>query len=339
MVGSRHARRNGGGSRLNALALPCLSGPTERFNRQALSALLTWAADRGVHLDVRSVTEAGPSANDVLAARSADVVFGPYGSGPMRTLAERFRFESTVVFNHGGAAIERTGGRIVDILGPAEAYWTGLADVLALDGVPIEAVAILHSAGGFGRAVARGATAALRRAGVEPILVRVFDEQTAAVAATAALRAGAKAVVGCGRPEEDLALGHALAGGPWLGLVVCGVELARERLGERVRGAVGPAQWDASHPPPIPLLPESDYPAAQALAAGLIAERVLADAGGSHPDRVWGAALALRTTTFFGAFAVDADGRQVAHAPVLVRWAGDPLRRHVIWRPAGTLPA
>ena len=72
--------------------------------------------------------------------------------------------------------------------------------------------------------------------------------------------------------------------------------------------------------PPAPLPPGADYPAAQALAAGVIAQRALALAGGSGPDALWDAARALRTATFLGPFAVDAEGRQTAHSPAIVRW-------------------
>ena len=68
----------------------------------------------------------------------------------------------------------------------------------------------------------------------------------------------------------------------------------------------------------------------------MLAERALALAGAAAPDALWDAARALRTATRSGPSRVDAEGRQTAHAPAIVRWeagAGGP-RRRVVWRPA-----
>jgi hypothetical protein len=42
----------------------------------------------------------------------------------------------------------------------------------------------------------------------------------------------------------------------------------------------------------------------------------------------------MRAETFLGPFAVDAEGRQTAHAPLIVVWRGGGagLRREVLWR-------
>src|SRR5262249_43316708 len=195
--------------------------------------------------------------------------------------------------------------------GPAERYWAGLADVLAADGRDLGRVAVLRAPTGFGRAVAAGAVASLAAAGHRPLVEDDFGESTAARAAGAALGAGVAAVVGCGRIEDDLALGRALAGaGVGVGLVVCGVSLAAEALGDAVAGWLGPATWWPGGPaPPVSLWPGADYPAAQALAAGLVAEEALRVAGGTEPDAPWGAVRGLRTRTLLGPFAVD-DGRR-----------------------------
>jgi ABC-type branched-subunit amino acid transport system substrate-binding protein len=101
-------------------------------------------------------------------------------------------------------------------------------------------------------------------------------------------------------------------------------------------GWLGPCAWLArDDPPPVPLAADADYPAAQALAAGLLAERVLTSTGSRDPDAIWDAVRALRTSTFIGPFAVDAEGRQTAHRPRIVRWIPSPEgpARRVIWRP------
>lgn len=319
-------------------ALP-LTGRYARPARDAAAGLWAWAAAAGARLEVLDAGQDPAAAGRLTAALAGrvDLLFGPYGSGATRAAAEAMAGRREVVWNHGGAAAAPAGARVVSVLGPAESYWAGLPAVLGAAGVDLGRVAVLHAPTGFGRAVARGAGAALASAGSAPLAVAELTEAGAARAAADALAVGAAAVVGCGRIEDDLALGRALAGAPAaVGLVVCGVALAAEALGDAVEGWFGPAQWWPGGPvPPVSLPPGADYPAAQALAAGLVAAEALAAAGTSDPDALWDAARALRTRTFLGPFAVDAEGRQTAQAPALVRWArtGGELRRELAWAP------
>jgi ABC-type branched-subunit amino acid transport system substrate-binding protein len=257
----------------------------------------------------------------------------------MQAVAEAFasREVGDVVINHAGAVQGAVGARVVSVIAPAERYWAGLADVLVASGVGCDRVALLNVESGFGRATAAGAVASLAAVGERPHFTAPFHAGTAASVGAASLAAGCTAVIGCGRIEDDLALGRALSGtAAAVGLVVCGIALARDDLGDAVEGWFGPAQWWPAGPaPPVPLPPGSDYPAAQALAAGLVAEEILAAAGSAHPDEVWEAARRLRTGTFLGPFEIDATGRQVAQAPHLVRWVrrGDRLVREPAWSP------
>jgi len=326
-------------ARLRAAAALALSGRYAGPGRQAAGGLAAWARQAGAGLEIE---DAGSDPEEtarryVRLARRADVLFGPYGSGPTRAVAAGLASDRAVLWNHGGSAAPPAGGRLVSVIGPAERYWAGLADVLAADGRDLGRVAVLRAPTGFGRAVAAGAVASLAAAGHGPLVEDDFDESTAARAAEDALDAGAAAVVGCGRIEDDLALGRALAGaGVGVGLVVCGVSLAAHELGDAVAGWLGPATWWPDGPaPPVPLWPDADYPAAQALAAGLVAEEAVRAAGGAEPDALWEAARGLRTRTFLGPFAVDEEGRQVAHAPSIVRWTLDPdgPARVPAWRP------
>jgi ABC-type branched-subunit amino acid transport system substrate-binding protein len=291
-----------------------------------------------------SIEDAGSSSEETARrysrlAGSVDLLFGPYGSGPMTAVAERFAAGEIrdVVINHGGAVQETSRARVVSVIGPAERYWAGLGDVLVSSGAGCDAVAVLHVDSGFGRATAAGAVASLRAKGSKPRRVALFDAATVRRAVADVEAAGCTAIVGCGRIEDDLALGRALDGADlFVGLVVCGVSLAYEALGDTVEGWFGPAQWWPGGPlPPVSLPPGSDYPAAQALAAGLVAEEILDAAGSCDPDSVWRAARDLRTATFLGPFAVDDAGRQVAQAPHLVRWVrgADGLERQRYWSP------
>ncbi len=321
------------------VALP-LTGRYGALAADSARGLRAWAADCGATLTIEDCGEEPAEAARLTTALAdhVDVVFGPYGSGAMRAVARAMAGRPVVVWNHGGAATARTGAWIVDVLAPAERYWAGLADVLVASGVAVDRVAILRSGSGFGRAVADGAVSALRRHGCEPLIVTTFDQDSAAAAAAGALDAGARVIVGCGRFEDDIALGAALVGvDVAVGLVACGVTAAAQAFGDAILGWFGPCQWLADRDVPAALGANTDYPAAQAYACGLIAERAIAAAGTLDAPTVWDAVRSLRTTTFFGSFAVDDEGRQIGHVPVLVRWesGSDGPVRQVSWRSRG----
>ncbi len=326
-----------GSSTLRAAAALPLTGRYGALAMQAARGLCAWAVASGARLTIEDCGDepAEAARRAEVFAGHVDVLFGPYGSGATRAVVEAMTGRQVVVWNHGGAAIDRTGAWIVDVLAPAERYWAGLVDVLVADGVDINRVAILYSDGGFGQAVGAGAIASLRMAGAAPLMVATFDQETAAIVATAALDAGARAIIGCGRFDDDIALGTALRGQDVaVGLVACGVTESEHALGEALIGWFGPAQWLDDGDAPAALGPGADYLAAQAYGCGLIAEQAIAAAGTVEAAAVWDAVRSLRTSTFFGTFAVDGEGRQVGHNPLLVRWmhgASGPTRQ-VIWR-------
>lgn len=321
-----------------AAAALSLSGRFGHLGRQAAAGLTAWARARDVPLRIEDDgSDAARSARlcGELAA-GADLLFGPYGSGAGRAVAEAMEGRPEVVWNHGAAAVPRRGARLVDVLGPAGSYWRGLPDVVA-DG---EGVAVVRAPGGFGAAIADGARVALTGAGRPPVVVIDLDPADPGAAVGAAVAAGAAWIAGGGRMEDDLALARATAGsGLRAALVVCGVGEAGVELGAAVTGWLGPVQWDGT-PGPVPPPPGCDYPAAQALAAALVAEEALAVAGSADPGALWDAARALRTRTLIGPFAVDAQGRQTAHAPALVRWVDGPRGpvREIAWRPPPAEP-
>jgi len=323
-------------------AVLALTGRDAPMALQAAAGVRAFAAARGGELEIvdhRSDADAAARAVTGLARR-CDLLLGPYGSGATRAVAAALEGRPEVLWNHGGAATDPGGARVIDVIGPARSYWAGLADALALAGADIARTAVVHGPTGFGRAVAEGALDSLAAAGRRPLVVVPIDDAgDAATAVAAASRLGAETVVGAGRMEEELALAAAIAAHGLRGaLVVCGVAVAVERLGEAVLGWIGPAQWiagaDSEWESRLPA--GADYPAAQALAACLVAEEALEAAASPHPERLWPAALGLRTRTLLGPFAVDDRGRQVAHAPLIVRWEPGPIApvRRVLWRPA-----
>jgi ABC-type branched-subunit amino acid transport system substrate-binding protein len=321
-------------------AAPALTGRYAFAGRPVADALAGWAAAAGAEVEIVDgtsdpVTAAG--ATRALAPR-CDLLLGPYGSGHVREAARAMAGTPWPLWNHGGAAARPSPCRQIDVLAPAGRYWDGLPELLARDGLDLGRVAILAAPSGFGRAVADGLVAALARSGARPLLRGHLTEAGARTAAEEALGAGAVCVVGCGRLEDDLALGRALAGAPVaVALVACGVAQAAAALGDALTGWLGPVQWPPGAPAPPGVPGPLDYPAAQAVAAAVVGCAALAAGGDAGPDALWDAARSLRMRTHLGPFAVDAAGCQTAAAPALVRWVpgpDGPVRR-TVWTPDG----
>ena len=328
---------------MRAGACVSLTGPLATQGRDAAAGLRAWAAAAGAELTLEDDRGDPARVSAFYAQRGGelDVVLGPYGSGPTRAASAALAGSDVVLWNHGGAAIDRPAAvRVVDVLAPAERYWAGLAPALAAEGVDLARVVIADGPTPFGRAIGAGAERSLAEAGVAPMAVRELTTAAAESVAEDAGRVGAECVAGGATLQADLALAEAcVARGVRPALVGLGITAARDRLGSAVLGGLGPVQWlPGASEPAASLGAVRDYPGAQAFAAGLLAERAVAMAGTTAPSAVWDAARALRTTTFLGPYAVDDEGRQTAHAPVVVRWVATPDGpvRELAWSPPGT---
>ncbi len=324
-------------AQIRAAAALALSGRYAFGGRDAAGGLKAWAE----HEDVRLTIVDGTS-DDAQTARAVrdlvgrhDLVFGPYGSGPMRAVQRELAGSSWVIWNHGAAAARPSPIRQIDVLAPAERYWSGLPDVLSDRGIDTARVVLLVAPSGFSRRVAAGARDALAAHGAAPVWIGELHPESVADAVGHALRIGAQAIIGCGRREDDLVLARALRGTRLMvGLVLCGVAEAATDIGPALVGWIGPTQWPPDGPQPVVGLPTgAQYPAAQAAAAGLVAHAALAASGSANPDDLWAAAVALRMQTHLGRFWVDADGQQIGACPSLVSWVEDPqgLVRRTIW--------
>ena len=301
-----------------------MSGPLARYGRAGADGLALWAQRAGAELAVFD-THPDPRAA-VRRAEGAEVLFGPYGSGPARAVAAA---TERLVFNHGGARAE--AANLVPVLAGAETYFVG-----ALRAVPgVRRVCLVGGDTGFARAVAAGAEREARRLGLP-----ITRDETAEDPATLLLVVGGF--------EDELAAARRLLPGRWraAAFVGAGVDEVLAELGDRREGLLGPAQWLASAAPLPDEGPtaadfvadfrrrtggaEPPYPAAQAFAAGVIAARCVRDAGGTGDAALLAAARALDCTTLFGRFRLR-DGRQVGHEVLTVQWQGGV--RRVVWPP------
>ena len=186
----------------------------------------------------------------------------------------------------------------------------------------------------------------MRRRGVRVRLkyTGAFDpERTGDLISGGLRRNRINVMISAGSYEHDLAVMRlgtsAHLNLPVIGCVAAGVARFREDLGENAEGIIGPSQWE-QHAEIIPEIGptsaefvrrmraqgvsgdgECDYPAAQAYAAGVVTLAAIHAAGSLDQERIRAALSGLRTTTFFGDFAIDpVTGRQTGHKMLLIQW-------------------
>jgi hypothetical protein len=270
--------------------------------RAGLELWAQWAGLGLVVVDDGSEPAGSVRATRQLIARGCRIVLGPYGSDCVRAVAGARL--GAVVWNHGGAAddVQRLPG-VVSVSAPASRYLVALGRAVARSR-PGARVAVLTAPGRLARFASEGLEGEASALGLE--LVGGV--------------AGADAVFLCGPLEweadrlrllagrDDLLLGSVSAGLA----SVPGIETWPE-------GTLAPVQWHPDLPCEPALGPASvtlaDYVGAQAYAAALVAERCLE----LDPADPLAAARTMRTSTFFGAFELDADGLQRGHRLSVVR--------------------
>jgi ABC-type branched-subunit amino acid transport system substrate-binding protein len=273
---------------------------------QVRTGLQLWAAGAGVPLDLvddGSDPRRAARAHEELVARGYRFVLGPYGSDSTRSVAAAGA--GRVVWNHGAAAddVQRLPG-VVSVPTPASRYLLALGRAVA-ELVPGARVAVDAAPGRF---------ACFARQGLE-------REAPALGLALVSEPAAAEALLCCGPLEWELErLRGSRRPGLLLGGVSPGLRDFPRLIGEDPEGLLAPVQWHPEQRVRAELGPAAaelpDYVAAQAYAACLIAVRCLE----LEPDDPLAAARRLRTTTFFGSFALGPDGLQIGHRLSVVRW-------------------
>ena len=354
---------------LRAALVTPLSGELGGYGRAGAVALELWAAwhSRQFAPPIElSVFDTGQDPRAALArAGQADLLFGPYGSGPTAAVAAA---TSRLVWNHGGARVP-PGPNLIPVLAPADTYFHGAVGVARQEDPDLRSVCVLAGGTGFGRAVADGAVREAARLGLRVARGRLDAATQSTETLPADLRPAdlrpadllpadllptdllpADMLLGAGRFAEEVAAARRLLPGRrWraAGFVGAGVDEVLAELGGDREGLLGPAQWLAeTAPSPDEGPPAAEfaaayrhrvgadppYPAAQAFAAGVIATRCLREAGTADDAALAAAACALDCTTLFGRFRLDPQTRQqVGHSVLTVQWQ-DGARR-VIWPP------
>jgi branched-chain amino acid transport system substrate-binding protein len=304
--------------------------------------------------DASSPALAAANAERLLDADAVEVLIGPYASDLTRAVLPVAGRRGRVLWNHGGASddIHMGGGRAVGILTPVSRYFGGLLELVRSLDPDAARVALLHRRGsGFGRLAALGVRAVASDAMFVMDVVTFSSLASDLPSVMASLeRQSPDLVISAGSFDDEVVLARALLGSGLrpkaVGLAAAAMQEFPQALGTSAEGFLGPSQWE----PRLAYVPDfgpgpdeategiraqgawPDYPAAQAYAACLIAQRCLEEGGGADDESLWRAACALDCGTFFGRFHINpATGLQVGHEIVLVQWRRG--RKLVVWPP------
>jgi len=303
--------------------------------------------------DASSPARAAANAERLLDGDAVKVLIGPYASDLTRAVLPVARRRGRVLWNHGGASddIHTGGGRAVGILTPVSRYFGGLIELARSLDRDAARVALLHRRGsGFGRLAALGVrTVASDAMFVTDVLTYSSLGSDLPGVMASLQRQSPDLVISAGSFDDEVVLARALLESRLrpkaVGLTAAAMQEFPQALGTHAEGFLGPSQWE----PRLAYVPDfgpgpdeategiraqgapPDYPAAQAYAACLIAQRCLQEAG-ADDESLWRAACAMDCGTFFGRFHIDpATGLQVGHEMVLVQWRRG--RKLVVWPP------
>lgn len=335
---------------IRAAMVTPLTGPLALYGRVAGESVRLWA-DEVAEPDSVVLTLYDAHPDPVSAVRQAeasrpDVLFGPYGRGPVLAVA---RATSRLVWNGGGATARLAAPEfenVVNIPAPAASYFQGgLAAVRAAD-PEVASMVVIHTGKGFSGEVAGGVVSFAGRIGVT-CAETLFRPGRAGESVARAPSADVLAMVGSF--EDELEMVRAANRRRWRAVlsVAAGVDEVLEALGDRREGLLGPAQWMPGAAIPPDVGPDAEwfinsyrrrfgtfppYPAVQALAAAVIWWECVRMAGTLEESALLAQARRLGVGTIYGAFRLDpVSGLQVGHRVVTVQWQ-DSFRR-VVWPP------
>jgi ABC-type branched-subunit amino acid transport system substrate-binding protein len=331
---------NSGRRPIRVAACLSLSGRYARFGSQAAHALRIWQSMYGSSELVVEDDRSDPRTLEAILPRVAshcDILLGPYSTQLMKVAGRIAADSGWLLWNHGGSGDDVEAaypGHIVSVLTPTQSYAIPYIRYLSEDSVKRE-LWIVRGKGSFGRQVAAGAERFALKLGFDTVRSCKSDELEQATLPSN------WDMFSAGTFEDDVEIvrsARALAHPPGR---ICSIAAGVREFGNEVDstdGTFGIAQWFPGAERASVLGPTEtdfveayrslaaqvpDYPAAQAIAAAVIAAHCVEQAGGMTRELLWSAATTLEAQTLFGRFSVDAvTGAQVGHETTLVRWSG-----------------
>jgi len=274
-----------------------------------------------------------------------DLLIGPYSSGLTLAVAPLAGELKKTIWNHGGSSDDITNRglkNIVSAITPAGEYFKGIVEMVRkIDGSARRIAIFMAEDSGFSASVADGAKECGRKNGFE---VAEYKYLSGTNDFNSLLRLAREIepdlILGAGRMEDDLLLAKQILEdkirAKAIGLVVAGIKLFHEELGERTCGFLSSCQWERGihvEPDfgPTPELffnifkdeygKEPDYVAAQGYNIGLIIQRCIGEAGTLDDTALREAANRSDFKTFYGYFRIDpVTGKQLSHKMLTVQW-------------------
>lgn len=288
----------------------------------------------------------------LINADKVDVLLGPYSSGLTLRSANAANEHGRVLWNHGGALGSKAQGMVVDVLSPAATYFGGVIDYALSRKPGLENVAIVHStAGEFPRQISAGSLeyCSSRRLSLPSVLTYAADTKSFNPVIERLRQDPPELLLSVGRIEDDIEFARQLHQAQleieFVGFIAAPLASFGDELGDAAEGVLGPSQWElgvASNPDYGPSADEVlghladvgqstvDYPAAQAYAGCLVAQRCIEDAGSMNAQELWKIAGRLDFTTFFGRFRINPKtGRQEGHQMPVIRWRDG--HKELVW--------
>lgn len=315
-----------------------LTGRFARFGAQAARGLEAWRSLDGAAELVIEDDESSPRALECMlpwVARRCDVLLGPYSTQLMRVAGRMAGDSGWLAWNHGGSGDDVESahpGHVVSVPTPATRYAEPFLHVLK-DAGQATRLWIARGKGSFGKQASAGGAAAARRLGIDVVLA------SAGGLPGPADMPARWALFCAGTFEEDVQAVQRARALPDPPETVCAVAAGVREFGKAIanaEGIFGVGQWFPGAGGSTPELGPTeeaflaacealspgvpDYPAVQAAAAAVLATHCARLAGGTSRELLWQAALSVSTRTLFGGFTINADGAQVGHDSVLVRW-------------------
>lgn len=340
---------------LHAALLTPLTGPLSLYGKTCATALSLWAKKAAnlptpwteVELEVQDTGEKFKSVIQAVMEKRPDVLFGPYGSGPMLTVAHSC---TQLIWNYGGASSRLARSsfpQVINVLSPASTYFAGVLQSIHAFDKAARTISLFHSTTGFGQDVAAGAKREAER--LQMTMQAVSFEPSQALETVSTVPDGDILLV-AGNFADEGAVAPVLLARNWRyrAFIGAGVEEVLASLGDLREGLIGPAQWVAHTALLSDEGPDAQwfvahyrnvegtdppYAAAQAFAAGILYARCLRETGDPHDEMIQPAAQKLVCRTLFGAFQLDPiSGLQMGHQVVIMQWQQG--QRCVVWPPS-----
>ncbi|GIX46895.1 MAG: branched-chain amino acid ABC transporter substrate-binding protein [Candidatus Tectimicrobiota bacterium] len=283
----------------------------------------------------------------LITVDQVDLVLAPYSSAVTYAVApvtEKYGYPMLAAGASSTKIWEQGYRYIFMMVSPAEVYLEGAVDIAARNG--LKTVAMLAENSLFPKASAAGTKKLLQARGMELVF---YEEYPKTVTDFSAVMLKLQQL----RPEVVLANTYFPDAviitrqmkeynvSPKLYAATVGPALPDfyESLGKTAEYVYGPSQWDIKLKTPgnaefVKAYTElhgrpPDYHSASGYASCVMLEMAVKQVGSLDRDKIRDALARLDTTTVFGDYAVDEQGKQLKHKMVLLQWQDGQLE--IVW--------